>query len=227
MNMIGPYSIDDYIHLIKSFHGNLAPGLIIGGFMVDMARAGLPEEVLFDAISETGTCLPDAIQLLTPCTIGNGWLRIMNFGRYALSLYDKYEGTGVWVFMDSKKVEDWSEIRDWFFKIKPRKEQDVVKLRDQIIEAGTEILSLQKIVIDQSFLGKKGKGAIGKCPSCTEAYPIKDGPTCLACQGGSPYKSQISEDNAQDRPVLKVVPGDKGSDGSRLLDRLLPKTGKD
>lgn len=29
------------------------------------------------------------MQLLTPCTVGNGWLRIMNFGIYAVSLFDK------------------------------------------------------------------------------------------------------------------------------------------
>ncbi len=218
---IGPYTIEDYLHLVKSFHGNLAPGLIIGGFMVDLARANIPEDILFDAISETGTCLPDAIQLLTPCTIGNGWLKIMNFGRYALSLYDKYEGGGVRVFLDSGKVEEWSEIRDWFFKIKPRKDQDPVMLRDQIIEAGPEILTLQKIVVDAAYLGKKGKGGVGKCPSCNEGYPIKDGPTCLACQGKSPYKAQ--EGTGQTRPALKVVPGESGKDGRRLLDSLTPE----
>ena len=36
---IGPYSIEDYMHLVKSFHGNVAPGLIIGGFMVDLAKS--------------------------------------------------------------------------------------------------------------------------------------------------------------------------------------------
>ncbi len=34
---IGSYSVEDYMHLVKSFHGNIAPGLIIGGFMVDLA----------------------------------------------------------------------------------------------------------------------------------------------------------------------------------------------
>jgi len=37
------YSYEEYLHLVKSFHGNLAPGLIIGGFMVDLAMKNLPE----------------------------------------------------------------------------------------------------------------------------------------------------------------------------------------
>ena len=186
---IGKYTIEEYLELISSFHGNPAPGLIIGGFMVDLAKANIPGDILFDAISETNTCLPDAIQLLTPCTIGNGWLRIMNFGRYALSLYDKYEGNGVRVFMDSGKVEQFPEIRDWFFKLKARKDQDRDRLQAQIIEAGPAILSFRKIAVDMSALGKKGKGGVGKCPSCGEGYPLKDGPSCLACQGKSPYRS--------------------------------------
>jgi formylmethanofuran dehydrogenase subunit E len=205
---IGPYSIEDYMHMIKSFHGNIAPGLIIGGFMVDLAKKGLPDEILFDAISETATCLPDAIQLLTPCTIGNGWLRVMNFGRYALCLYDKYEGEGVRVFLDSDKVESWSEIRDWFFKKKTRKEQDPNRLRDQIIEAGPEILTIQRVVVESAFLGKKGKGAIGKCPLCNEAYPVKDGGTCLACQGGSPYQGGPGNDPTGSRSKLRIITGD-------------------
>jgi formylmethanofuran dehydrogenase subunit E len=204
---IGPYSIEDYMHLIKSFHGNIAPGLIIGGFMVDLAKKNLPDEILFDAISETSSCLPDAIQLLTPCTIGNGWLRIINFGRYALSLYDKYSGDGVRVFMDSGKVEAWPEIRDWFFKLKTRKEQDPNRLRNEIIEAGMDILSLQKVSVESDLLGKKGKGAIAGCPICNEAYPLKDGPSCLACQGGSPYKYSPIKGAHENKPGLKIFSG--------------------
>ena len=89
---IGSYSFDDFLHLVKSFHGNIAPGVVLGGIMVEAARRQLPSEMLFDAICETRNCLPDAIQLLTPCTIGNGWLKVVNVGRYALTLYDKYEG---------------------------------------------------------------------------------------------------------------------------------------
>jgi formylmethanofuran dehydrogenase subunit E len=204
---IGTYTIDDYMHLVKSFHGNLAPGLIIGGFMVDTAMKNLPEGILFDSLCETRTCLPDAVQLLTPCTIGNGWLRVLDFGRFALCLYDKYTGDGVRVFLDPKKLQDWPEINAWFFKLKAKKDQDAAALRDQIIEAGAEILTVERVQVDIPSLGKKGKGAIATCPSCGEAYPAKDGTTCLACQGNSPYR----KDAQGGRPDLKVVPPSSGT----------------
>jgi len=203
---IGPYPINDYLNLVKSFHGSLAPGLIIGGFMVDMAMRNLPEGILYDAISETDYCLPDAIQLLTPCTIGNGWLKILPFGRYAASLYDKYTGAGVRVHLDASKIEDWPEFKQWYLKLKPKREQDGNLIREQIIEAGHEILTLKPINISENRMKKRSKGAIAICQTCKEAYPLKDGSICLACQGQDPYEKHI----ARTRPALKVVPVEQG-----------------
>jgi formylmethanofuran dehydrogenase subunit E len=203
---IGPYPIDEYLNLVKSFHGSLAPGLIIGGFMVDMAMRNLPEGVLYDAISETDYCLPDAIQLLTPCTIGNGWLKILPFGRYAASLYDKYTGTGVRVYLDAGKIERWPELKQWYLKLKPKREQDGNLIRQQIIEAGHEILTLKQIKISENSLKKRSKGSIAICKTCEEAYPARDGSICLACQGQDPYEKQMK----MTRPILKVVPVEQG-----------------
>jgi formylmethanofuran dehydrogenase subunit E len=40
--------------------------------MVDLARELIGIDTEADAIVETRHCLPDAIQLFTPCTVGNG-----------------------------------------------------------------------------------------------------------------------------------------------------------
>jgi len=37
-------------------------GVIIGGYMVEKARRALPGGILFDAVSETVQCLPDAVK---------------------------------------------------------------------------------------------------------------------------------------------------------------------
>ena len=88
------FDIEEHMRRVKSFHGYPAPGVIIGGFMVHMARVRMPEGVLFNAVCETMSCLPDAVQLCTACTVGNGRLRIINLGRFAVSLYNKYDGNG-------------------------------------------------------------------------------------------------------------------------------------
>jgi len=84
-----------YLEMVKAFHGHVAPGMIFAGLMVDLAYRNLPPGEFFDAVCETRACLPDAIQILTPCTVGNGWLRIVDIGRFALSFYEKYTGDGV------------------------------------------------------------------------------------------------------------------------------------
>ena len=184
---IGTYTYEEYVHLVKSFHGSLAPGLLIGGFMVDLAMKNLPEGELFDAICETQVCLPDAVQLLTPCTIGNGWLKVFDFGLFALALYNKETGEGVRVYLDLKKLERWPEAKSWFFKFKPKKEQDSVLLISQLKEAGHDLLSFRPVRVEPKSLQRQKKGSIGICPACNEAYPVIHGDSCRSCQGESPY----------------------------------------
>jgi len=184
---IGTYTYEEYVHVVESFHGRFAPGLIIGGFLVDLALKNLPAGDLFDAICETSSCLPDAVQLLTPCTIGNGWVKIVDTGRFAVTLYEKESGKGVRVFLDTEKLKAWPEIHSWFFKLKPKREQNKDLLFAQIVEAGPAILSLQPVQVRSEHLIPRKMGTTAVCPSCGEGYPRKHGEKCLACQGRSPY----------------------------------------
>lgn len=181
------HTYDEYIEMIKAFHGHVAPGMVLGGFMVDLAYRNLPPGEFFDAICETRACLPDAIQLLTPCTVGNGWLRIIDLGRFALSLYEKYTGNGVRVYVDSPKLDDWSEIKTFLFKLRPKKEQDSEALINEINLAHKSILAIQKVVVDLDAIRSSRRDAFVVCPSCGEGYPRKDGDICLGCQGKAPY----------------------------------------
>ncbi len=190
-NTMDSYSLEDYTRIVKEFHGSLAPGLLIGGFMVDLALKNLPEGDFFDAISETKTCLPDAIQLLTPCTIGNGWMKILDFSRYAICLYDKSTGEGIRVYIDPAKMEKWPEVKNWFYKLKKKKEQNYQLLIDQIREAGAGLCGMKKVTIRPELMETKKHGSkITNCEKCGEAFKVKDGPLCPACRGGDPYSGQ-------------------------------------
>jgi len=184
------YTFEEFIEVVKKFHGAPAPGVVIGGFMVDTAIRSLPNDILYDAVCETRSCLPDAIQLLTPCTAGNGWLKVIHLGLFALTLYDKSTYKGVRVFLDPKKVEPWQEIKAWYFKLKTKKEQTLEGINKEIKEAGTTILTVQKVELRPEAVEKKHKGKIGVCPTCREAYPLNDGATCLLCQGNTLYTQE-------------------------------------
>jgi formylmethanofuran dehydrogenase subunit E len=221
-HVIGPYTIDEFIQAAGRFHGYAAPGLILGGFMVHEARGHIPEGVLFDAISETAWCLPDAVQMLTPCTVGNGWLRIFNLGLYAVSLFDKFTGKGVRVAVETDLLEPYPVIREWLFKLKPKKEQDSDRLREEIRMAGATICSVKDIALRPEFMGGRGKGAIAACPSCGQAYPARDGSVCRSCKGESPYAGWIGGHDRReldfDGPKLRLVTAEEAAGHKALHD---------
>ncbi len=183
MNRICRYTVDQYIDKLTEFHGNLAPGLLVGGFMVDAAVEKMAEYEFFDAICESTSCLPDAIQILTPCTVGNGWLKIVDTGRFAITLYDKKSGNGVRVSVDASKLDRYPEIKNWFMRLVSKHEQDKDALIQEIRAAGTGIFSIKPVKVSPALYGKHAPPPIALCASCGEAYPQNGGALCLACQG--------------------------------------------
>lgn len=179
---------ETFVKAAARFHGYPAPGVLIGCYMVAAAQQRIPEDTLYDAVCETTWCLPDALQMLTPCTIGNGWLRVLDLGLFALSLYDKYTGEGVRVYLDPSKLVQWEDVADWYLKRKPKPEQNSERIREQIREAGDRMYSTAAVTVRSDFLIKRSKGPIRVCPLCGEAYPQRHGRVCRRCGGKSPYQ---------------------------------------
>lgn len=204
---IGPYTYDEYLDHVRWFHGHIAPGLVIGGFMVDLALKNLPEGEFFDALCETPTCLPDAVQLLTPCTIGNGWLKVINMGRFAVALYEKFGGKGVRVYIDPPKIKAWPELNSWYFKLKPKKDQDLDRLLAEIKDAGARVCSMNSVQLDPDFIKVRRRKGFKICRICGEAYPLTDGAVCRGCQGDAPYVTMEPPlvKTSAGRPNLKAV----------------------
>ena len=181
------WPLESYLQALEDFHGWRAPGAVIGGFMVDFAQEALPPGIEADAIVETCHCLPDAVQLLTPCTFGNGWLKVLDWDKFALSLYNKKTLEGFRVWLDLTKTLAFPEIYSWYMRLTPKKALPLEVLLDRIIRAGRAILSAAPVKIT-AFYGKKGKGATAVCPECHEAYPAQQGDRCLGCQGQGYFK---------------------------------------
>ena len=201
---VGEYTFEEFKEKAAAFHGYPAPGLLIGGYMVEEAKKHLPKDCLFEALVETPKCLPDAVQLLTLCSVGNQWLKIINLGRYAVSLYDKFTGEGVRIYLDDKKLESYPEIYDWLFKKKTKKDQDTEKLFAEIKKAGSNICSVETVQIKEEYLGHKKHNPIGLCVICGEAYPLNDGALCRYCQGERPYIMKEEKETAKNFTPKKV-----------------------
>jgi formylmethanofuran dehydrogenase subunit E len=180
-----PY--EDFLNTIEKFHGWRAPGVVIGGFMLDLAQEQIGPNVEADAIVETIHCLPDAIQLFTPCTYGNGWMKVVDWDRFALTLYDKktLEGTRVW--LDIEKSKRFPDIYNWYMRLVPKRDLPLDVLLKRIEEAGRQMLSSIPVRVIQHH-GKIKKGTMAICSHCGEAYPTSQGDLCLSCQGNGYYE---------------------------------------
>ncbi len=173
METICGCSIDEYVIKVKEFHGHLAPGLLIGGFMVDTAMRNLPPGEFFDVLCETAACLPDAAQILTPCTYGNGWLKVVNVGRFALTLFEKTGGEGVRVYLDAGKLDEYAEIKNWFLKLTPKREQDGDRLIREIAEAGSRILGVTRVQVNSRVHREKERREDLHLPRVRRGLPRK------------------------------------------------------
>jgi formylmethanofuran dehydrogenase subunit E len=190
--------VQEYLNQCIAFHTFPAPGLLIGAFMVDFALELLgawPGEKLF-AVCETPKCAPDALQVIAHCTYGNNRLRIVDVGRFAITVNrasDAATTEGVRVYVDTQKLAQFSTIYSWFtngpeFNKKTMNNQ----LFDEIFSAGWRILSCERVRVNVE--GKK-KWASVTCPKCGEMVPdysVDQDGRCISC-GSKSYYQKIAE----------------------------------
>ena len=153
--------------------------------MVDIAQDILGPCELVDAVVETKLCLPDAVQIMTPCSYGNGWLRVKDWGKFALTLYDKERLDGVRVYLDVEKVKNYPHLYRWYMRQGGVETDEVVS---EIMEAERAIFSWEQVRVK---LPPKEKGSVSICTSCGEAHPASDGKLCPRCSGQDNYYQVI------------------------------------
>jgi formylmethanofuran dehydrogenase subunit E len=185
--MVCGKSVEEFVKVIEKFHGWAAPGVVIGGFMVDWAQELLGSEVEADVIVETIHCLPDAVQLFTPCTCGNGWLKILDWDKFALSLYNKKTLKGYRIWMDLDRLSVFPNIYNWYMRLVDKKDLPLPILIQDIMNAGRKMLHSAPVQVTR-YYKKNKKGEIWICPGCGEAYPLKQGLQCVSCQGEGYYE---------------------------------------
>jgi formylmethanofuran dehydrogenase subunit E len=157
-----------------AFHTYPAPGLLIGVFMTDYAielLGAAPGEKLY-AVSETNKCLPDPLQIILHCTTGNHRLRVIPTGRFAVTVNRPSVEPltkGVRVFLDPNRVNKYPILKAWFTNDPSfNQKSQGGNLVDEILKAGREILSFEKI---QVKVTPKQKWRSAQCEVCGEMVP--------------------------------------------------------
>ena len=176
-------SYDDYLIRMEEFHGYRSPGMLLGGFMIDHALSKLGKTPYLNVVVETVVCLPDSVQLLTPCTFGNGFMQVLDWGKFALTLYDRISLRGIRARLNHEKLTAYPEIRTWFERTGRKREKPPFdRLAQEMINARFELIHIQPMRM-LSSLKDPQPVPTRLCPSCRESYPLRFGEICPACSG--------------------------------------------
>ena len=180
---------DQFVYDMEDFHGARAPGIIVGALMLDTVLEKVPESPDLVVTVETVTCLPDAAQVLTSCTTGNGRLKVYDWGKFALSAYNRETMKGVRTWVVSDAVAKWPLINDWF---NPAQRKGPSPRFDDLVpvffQARSELIGVRDVrIVGDDHVFKKKKTGI--CEKCGESYNLRCGPVCSACQGLAYYEA--------------------------------------
>lgn len=187
-----PELIEDFKRCID-FHTFAAPGLLVGVFMVDYAMELLdvPRGEKIYGVCESKKCLPDALQVVAHCTIGNNRLRVIPIGKFAITMNGPADApyvNGIRVFVDGDKIERYPTFALWYTKdplFDPRTRG--IDLIDEVIDAGRDMLSCERVRVK---VPQKWPWKSAICSICGEMVPdnlLVDG-ACSDCRSQSYYE---------------------------------------
>lgn len=126
-------------------------------------------------VSYSLVCLPDAIQLLTPCTIGNGFLQLLDWGKFALTAYNRMRLTGVRVGLDLDRIGSYPSIREWFERATQRNAKPPFEAFKAAVLAARADLIIRRPVRMKQALKVDQRVPTGPCAGCNEAFVLRLG----------------------------------------------------
>jgi formylmethanofuran dehydrogenase subunit E len=186
-------SLAEFFVRMEEFHGYRSPGLLVGGIMLDVSLQELGPTPYLNVVTETVVCLPDAVQLLTPCTMGNGFLQVLDWGKFALTSYDRLSLSGVRIWLNPDALVGHPVIRRWFQRSKGTAEKPLFEeLASEILTAGQGLLSHRPVRLHHALKDSQ-RIPTGRCPDCGESYALRLGPACPACSGEAYYDYQVPD----------------------------------
>lgn len=194
---------EELIEKIFAFHTKRAPGIVIGVDMVELAleKLGSVKDKI-NAICEGQSCLIDVLQHMTGCTYGNKYLRVVkNLGRFAFTLFDRYDGRGIRVFIDIGKIDaaETPELAKFFTRTRskevkeggPARAESALKIMKEFASMKQNIIAWYPVrVIDH---GKPPMYPAALCEDCKESFlVVEDGAKkCEECTGEVRYYEKV------------------------------------
>lgn len=178
--------LDEFLRRAEELHGHLSPGVVAGGFMLDKALKSYEPGEFLNAVVETVVCLPDAVQILTQCTLGNGFMQVLDWGKFAITLYDRQKLNGMRVWLDPEAVRTNEIVASWYLRSSGNGKVDKEVVIRELLSCGGELVQAVPVTLDVALKSTE-KVPTGICVDCGESYPLRQGERCYTCQGQGYY----------------------------------------
>lgn len=191
--------IETVLKEIGHFRRILGPGVAYGVKMTQAAKEHLKIKDLRKAnlfvIVETDHCLPDTIQFLCGCTIGNRRLIVKNYGKMAATFIDRDARRAIRVTVSPAFQERDIQHSRELIKLKEKRRFEEIesrRMRDtlEISKIPTEeLLRIQEVEITEPLPPIFMPTGIVSCEKCGEStregkVQIRDGKKlCFVCAG--------------------------------------------
>lgn len=179
-------SREEYLLRLEEFHGHVSPGTAMGGFLVDAAWKILGDTPYQNVVVETVVCLPDSVQALTPCTLGNGFLQVLDWGKFALTMYDRMTLAGARAWIGAGGIEEFPLVADWYLRRPGAQKVEKIKVVEEIMAGGHRLVRSRPVTMNSPLKDTAHVPTVA-CPACGEYYPSRQGGLCPACAGQAYY----------------------------------------
>jgi formylmethanofuran dehydrogenase subunit E len=191
--------IEELLEEIRHFRRAIEPGIAYGIKMILAAKETLKvkdlKKINLFVVVETTHCLPDAIQFLSGCTIGNRRLIVRDHGKMAATFIARDTDKAIRITIsptfqkrDAQRSREFMQLKRKrkFAEIESRRIQEAL----EILEApNDEMLRIQEVEITEPFSTIFIPTAIVICEKCGESVRegkirIKNGKKiCSECAG--------------------------------------------
>lgn len=178
--------LDEFLRRAEELHGHISPGVVAGGFMVDKALESYQPGEFLNAVVETVVCLPDAVQILTQCTLGNGFMQVLDWGKFAITLYDRVQLNGVRAWLDPEAVRTNDIVASWYLRSENNGKVDKEVVIRELLSCGHELVRSAPVTLEVALKSTE-KVPTAICPGCGESFPMRQGERCYSCQGQGYY----------------------------------------
>lgn len=171
------------VEKIIPFHGYLSTGAFVGLQMLQIARKllDITEEDKVYVTCETVACLPDPFQILCSCSVGNKGLKIVDYGKLAVTINKAAKPgeesvKGLRIFLDPEKTAKYPVLHAWYMNERKVPHEEAIS---ELIKAGEDVYTWKFVDVPVPVKAKKD---VSICKVCGESYIRKgDEDICGGC----------------------------------------------